>query len=91
MVAATFSYANCAHLHLQDVQDLENTMGADEYEKFTTQGNFTIQQAFKSGTWSDMTMEQSLMKNMKTFVLFPTFPFPMNNFRINQFTESMPA
>ncbi|GBO28443.1 hypothetical protein AVEN_103963-1 [Araneus ventricosus] len=64
-----FSYAKCAHLYLQDMLDLENTMEAAEYEKFTTQGNFTIRRTFKfwSGTWSDMTIEQSLMKNMKTF------------------------
>ncbi|GBN48759.1 hypothetical protein AVEN_107188-1 [Araneus ventricosus] len=64
-----FSYAKYAHLYLQDMQDSESTMGAEEYEKSTTQGNLTIQRTFKfwSGTWSDMTIEQSLIKNMKTF------------------------
>ncbi|GBM79680.1 hypothetical protein AVEN_59171-1 [Araneus ventricosus] len=32
-----FSYAKCTHLYLQDMLDLESTMGAEEYEKFTTQ------------------------------------------------------
>ncbi|GBM97596.1 hypothetical protein AVEN_141930-1 [Araneus ventricosus] len=52
-----------------DMQDSESTMGAEEYDKFTTQGSFTIRRTFKfwSGTWRDITIEQSLMKNMKTF------------------------
>ncbi|GBN57918.1 hypothetical protein AVEN_192966-1 [Araneus ventricosus] len=51
------------------MQDLKSTMGVEEYKKFTVQGNFTVQQTFKFwfGTWSDMTFQQSLMKNMKTF------------------------
>ncbi|GBO21138.1 hypothetical protein AVEN_39690-1 [Araneus ventricosus] len=64
-----FPNAKCAHLYFQDMQDSESTMGAEEYEKFTTQGNFTIRRTFKfwSGAWRDITIEQSLMKNMKTF------------------------
>ncbi|GBM06100.1 hypothetical protein AVEN_225490-1 [Araneus ventricosus] len=66
-----FSYAKCAHFCLQDMQDLKSTMGAKEYEKFTTQGNFfTIRRRtfkFWSGAWSDMTIGHPLTKNMKTF------------------------
>ncbi|GBO15404.1 hypothetical protein AVEN_21050-1 [Araneus ventricosus] len=63
-----FSYSKCAHLYLQDMQNLKSTAGAEEYEKFTTQGNFTIHQTLKfwSGTRSAM-HQQSLMKTTKTF------------------------
>ncbi|GBN20769.1 hypothetical protein AVEN_104156-1 [Araneus ventricosus] len=51
------------------MQDLKSTIREENYEKFTTQGYFIIRRTFKfwSGTWSDMTIEQSLMKNMKAF------------------------
>ncbi|GBM86309.1 hypothetical protein AVEN_248206-1 [Araneus ventricosus] len=67
--SGNFSYAKCAHLYLQDMEDFKSIMGAEEYEKFTTQGKFTIRRTFKSwfGTWSDMTIEKSLMENMKPF------------------------
>ncbi|GBN16230.1 hypothetical protein AVEN_212585-1 [Araneus ventricosus] len=50
------------------MQDLKSTMGAEEYEKFTIQGSFPIQQTFKfwSGTWSGMTIQQLLMKTFES-------------------------
>uniref|UniRef100_A0A1B6EQB8 Uncharacterized protein n=1 Tax=Cuerna arida TaxID=1464854 RepID=A0A1B6EQB8_9HEMI len=47
---------------------LKERMLPDEYEKFTSQGFFTIRRTdkFWSGTWTDMTIEQSLMKLMKS-------------------------
>ncbi|GBM84972.1 hypothetical protein AVEN_49180-1 [Araneus ventricosus] len=57
------------HLCLEDVQVLKSKIKEEKYEKFTTQGYFIIRRTFKfwSGTWSDMNIEQSLMKNMKAF------------------------
>ncbi|KAG8186082.1 hypothetical protein JTE90_027076 [Oedothorax gibbosus] len=39
-----------------------------EFQKFTTEGYFTIRRSdkFWSGIWSDMTIEQTLMKNRKS-------------------------
>ncbi|KAK4873709.1 hypothetical protein RN001_013069 [Aquatica leii] len=39
-----------------------------EYNKFTSEGYFTIRRTrkFWSGIWSDMTIEQTLMKTMKS-------------------------
>lgn len=47
---------------------LESIMDKDEFKQFTDDGYFTIQRSdkFWSGIWSDMTIEQTLMKAMKT-------------------------
>lgn len=64
-----FFYANSAQLYLQDMLRLEEKMTTDEYEKFTTKGYFTIRRSdkFWSGISSDMTIEQTLMRTMKSF------------------------
>lgn len=61
-----FLYAKCCHLYLQDMHSLKDKMNAEEYEKFTG-GGFTVRRTSKfwSGTWTDMTIEQSLMRIMK--------------------------
>jgi len=64
-----FAYAKCAHLYLQDMTKLKTVMPMDEYNKFATEGFFTVRRLptkFWSGTWTDMLIEQFLMKNMKT-------------------------
>lgn len=62
-----FAYAKCAHLYLQDMLQLSKTMPQEEFDKFTSEGFFTIRRTSKfwSGTWTDMLIEQFLMKNMK--------------------------
>lgn len=62
-----FLYAKSAHLYLQDMLKLENSMEKSVFEKFIN-GFFTIRRSnkFSCGTWSDMVIEQSLMKSMKT-------------------------
>ncbi|GBO03949.1 hypothetical protein AVEN_220159-1 [Araneus ventricosus] len=44
-------------------------MGVKECEILSTHSNFIIRQAFKFsfGTWNDITIEQSLMRNIKTY------------------------
>lgn len=61
-------YAKACHLYLQDMFNLESHMDTEEYRKFVEQGFFTIRRTdkFWSGTWSDMVIEQSLMRSMKT-------------------------
>lgn len=62
-----FLYAKSCHLYLQDMLNLKERMTAEEYEQFTSKGYFTIRRSdkFWCGTWSDMTIEQSLMRTMK--------------------------
>ena len=50
------------------MNSLETVMSPREYEKFTSQGFFTIRRKTKfwSGTWSDMIIEQVLMRQMKS-------------------------
>lgn len=47
---------------------LKENMNPYQYERFTTGGFFTIRRSekFWSGVWSDMTIEQVLMRAMKT-------------------------
>jgi len=61
------NYAKSAHLYLLDMYKLEERMNVFEYQKFTEHGYFTIRRGdkFRTGTWSDMIIEQSLMKSFK--------------------------
>ncbi|GBO01717.1 hypothetical protein AVEN_1095-1 [Araneus ventricosus] len=62
-----FLYAKSCYLYLQHMFDLKERMTDEEHELFTTKGYFTIRRSdkFCCGTWSDMTIEQSLMRTMK--------------------------
>jgi hypothetical protein len=50
------------------MNNLKKKMPEDELKKISADGGFTIRRTdkFWSGTWSDMTIEHSLMKSMKT-------------------------
>lgn len=62
-----FLYAKSCQIYLKDMHDLKERMTAEKYESFTTKGYFIIRRSdkFWYGTWSDMTIEQSLMRTMK--------------------------
>ena len=61
-------YAKSAHLYVQQMSELSAKMTSDEYNMFTTRGFFTIRRTdkFWCGVWSDMTIEQVLMRAIKT-------------------------
>lgn len=64
-----FLYAKSAHLYLQDMRKLKGTINDDyEFTRFTSDGFFTIRRSHKfwSGVWSDMIIEQFLMRSIKT-------------------------
>ena len=63
-----FLYAKSAHLYLQDMLDLEDFITPKEYDDYVQRGYFTIRRSekFWSGIWSDMTIEQTLMRSMKS-------------------------
>ncbi|GBN07637.1 hypothetical protein AVEN_228394-1 [Araneus ventricosus] len=69
--AGHFFYAKCAHLYMQDMLNLKHRIDSIEYEKFTKDGYFTIRSTVKfwSGIWSNQTIEQTLMKTMKSSVV----------------------
>jgi hypothetical protein len=62
-----FPHAKSAHLYLQDMLQLQNCMNPSFYQKFT-EGFFTVSRSDKlnCGTSTDMVIEQSMMKAMKT-------------------------
>ena len=63
-----FPYAKACQLYLQDMYALEKNMSTEEFHKFTRESFFTIRRSNKnwSGVWSDMVIEQTLMKNFKS-------------------------
>lgn len=63
-----YLYAKSSHLYLQDMIELEYKMNIYEYDKFANSGFFTIRRSEKlwSGIFSDQTIEQALLKAMKS-------------------------
>lgn len=63
-----FLYAKSCHLYLQDMKELKSKLTTLDYERFVTNEYFTIRRSdkFWSGIWSDMTIEQTLMRSMKS-------------------------
>ena len=66
--AGHLHYAKSARLYLQQMESLEKSMPADEYQLFTDKGYFTIRRldSFWGGNFSDQTMEHFLMRTLKT-------------------------
>ena len=62
------AYAKSAHLYVQQMSNIQDHMTEEEFNKFTKGGFFTVRRTDKmwSGIWSDMTVEQVLMRSMKT-------------------------
>lgn len=67
--AGHLNYAKSAHLYYQDMVTIQDRMDPREYKRFTTDGYFTIRRSekFWSGIWSDMSIEQVLMRAMKSY------------------------
>lgn len=61
-------YAKSGHLYLQTMEDLDLKMSEKEFKDFSEGGFFTVRRTekFWDGVWSDMTIEQVLMRSMKT-------------------------
>ena len=68
--AGHLSYAKSAQLYVQQMDDLPHKMSEDDYNTFTKEGYITIRFGvvilFWCGNWSDMTIEQVIMRSMKT-------------------------
>ena len=66
--AGHLAYAKSAHLYLDQMKDLEGTMSAEQFYNYTERGFFTIRRTekFWSGNFSDQTIEQNLMRLLKT-------------------------
>ena len=61
-------YAKSSQVYLQQMIKLERDMTPEEFNKFATKGFFTIRRSdkFWSGIWTDMTIEQVVMRAIKT-------------------------
>ena len=62
------SYAKSAQLYVQQMMELYNIMPEKEYDQFKVQWYFTIRRSAKfwDGLFSDQTIEQFLMRLLKT-------------------------
>ncbi|GBM29818.1 hypothetical protein AVEN_48269-1 [Araneus ventricosus] len=65
--AGNIHYAKSVHLYLQNMSKLKTTLSDQEFERFVSQGYFTVRRSdqFWCGFWTDMTVEQVLMRSMK--------------------------
>lgn len=59
-----FRYAKSCLLHLNYMASIQFKMTTDEHLRFVNESYFTIRRTnqFRSGNWSDMTIEQILMR-----------------------------
>ena len=66
--AGHLAYEKSDHLYVQQIMELHNIMPENEYDQFTEQGYFTIRRSdkFWDGVFSDQTIEQFLMRLLKT-------------------------
>ena len=66
--AGHLAYAKSARLYLQQMNSIQKIMSPEEYTLFSSKGYFTIRRAkeFWSGNFSDQTIEQFLMRMLKT-------------------------
>ena len=62
-----FKYAKSTRRYLDTMRELGKFMPADQYAEYTQSGYFTIRRSdrFWSGNFTDQTIEQYLMKNLK--------------------------
>ena len=65
--SAHLAYARSSRRYLDTMRNLPNIMRPDQYEHFTKNGYFTIRKShrFWSGNFSDQTIEQVLMRQLK--------------------------
>ena len=66
--AGHIPYAKSIHLYLQQMASLSDKLTSDEFSKFCLSGNFTVKRSNHrwAGVWTDMTIEQVLMRAIKT-------------------------
>jgi hypothetical protein len=66
--AGHLAYAKSARLYLDQMKNLPDMMSETQYNDFTKKGYFTIRRTdkFWSGNFSDQTIEQDLMRLLKT-------------------------
>ena len=62
------AYAKCSRLYLDQMKKLPQIMSEAEFAKYTSRGYWTIRRShrFWSGIFTDQTIEQTLMKMLKT-------------------------
>nr|CAI5830022.1 unnamed protein product [Callosobruchus analis] len=65
---AAGNYTSSARFYVQDMRQLYTKMNVLEYRKFTSNCYLTIRRSCKQwfGIWSDMPIEQTLMRSMKS-------------------------
>ena len=65
--AGHLNYATYVHIYLQQMSKLHNLLSPLLYQRFAVDGGFTVRRSEKywCGIWSDITIEQVLMRTMR--------------------------
>lgn len=86
------NYCKGAQIYLQDMINLEEIMDHSEFITFTEEGLFTVRRTDKawSGIWSDMTIEQTLMRVLKTGAQSATHGRSVSDSVLSRFIQGMP-
>lgn len=90
--AGHFNYSKGAQIYLQDMSNLGNLMDPTEFITFTEKGLFTVRRTNKSwsGIWPDMTIEQTLMRILKTGAQSATHGRSVTDSVLTRFIQGMP-
>lgn len=66
ITAGHFNYVKNSYIYLQDMYTISTKLNRENYHSYTDKGYFTLRrsQQFYSGIWSDMTIEQTYMRNI---------------------------
>ncbi|GBP85751.1 hypothetical protein EVAR_97247_1 [Eumeta japonica] len=86
------NYVKAIQIYLQQMSKLEDIMDPNEYRLFTKEGHFTIRRTEKAwaGIWTDMTIEQMLMRTIHTGAQGLSNGRGMSSSVMTRFLEGMP-
>lgn len=86
------NYVRAIQIYLQQMSKLQDIMDPEEYRLFTEQGHFTIRRTEKAwaGIWTDMTIEQMLMRTIHTGAQGLSHGRGMTSSVMTRFLEGMP-
>lgn len=85
------NYVKAIQIYLQEMSKLQDIMDPEEYRKFTG-GQFTVRRTEKAwaGIWTDMTIEQMLMRTIHTGAQGLSHGRGMTSSVMTRFLEGMP-
>lgn len=86
------NYVRAMQIYLQQMSTLQDKMDPNEYRLFTEEGHFTVRRTDKAwaGIWTDMTIEQMLMRTIHTGAQGLSHGRGMTSSVMTRFLKGMP-